>query len=68
MIYDTQSTHISHRSETGIIYIESICEILCAINMCDLFLCNYECNIVNYADNTTLYACEPNMELVLSKL
>ena len=37
------------------------------IYMCDLFLCDYESNI-NYADDTTLYACEPNMDLVLSKL
>ena len=31
------------------------------------FLCDCESNI-NYADDTTLYACEPNMDLVLSKL
>ena len=37
------------------------------IYICDLFLCNCETNI-NYAKNTTLYACEPNMDLVLSKL
>ena len=37
------------------------------IYMCDLFLCDYESNI-NYADDTTLYAREPNMDLVLSKL
>ena len=37
------------------------------INMCDLFLCGYESNFI-YADDTTLYACEPNMNLVLSKL
>ena len=36
--------------------------------MCDLFLCDCETNIINYADDTTLYACEPNMDLVLSKL
>ena len=36
--------------------------------MCDLFLCDCETNIVNYADDTTPYACEPNMDLVLSKL
>ena len=35
--------------------------------MCDLFLCDCETNIINYADNTTLYAYEPNMDLVLSK-
>ena len=38
------------------------------IYMCDLFLCDCESNIINYADDTTLYACEPNMDLVLSKL
>ena len=38
------------------------------IYMCDLFLCDCESNIINYADDTTLYACEPNMNLVLSKL
>ena len=36
--------------------------------MCDLFLCDYESNIVNYADYTILYTCEPNMDLVLGKL
>ena len=36
--------------------------------MCHLFLCYCESNIINYADDTTLYACEPNMELTLSKL
>ena len=36
--------------------------------MCDLFLCDCETNIINYADDNTLYACEPNMDLVLSKL
>ena len=36
------------------------------IYMCDLFLCDCETNIINYADDTTLYACEPNMDLVLS--
>ena len=38
------------------------------IYMCDLFLCDCESNIINYADDTTLYACEPNMDLVLNKL
>ena len=37
------------------------------IYMCDLFLCDCESNI-NYADDTTLYAYEPNMDLLLSKL
>ena len=36
--------------------------------MCHLFLCDCECNINNYADNTILYACAPNMDLVLNKL
>ena len=36
--------------------------------MCDLFPCDCESNIINYADDTTPYACEPNMDLVLSKL
>ena len=36
--------------------------------MCDLFPCDCETNIINYADDTTLYACEPNMDCVLSKL
>ena len=38
------------------------------IYMCDLLLCDSETNIINYADDTTFYACEPNIELVLSKL
>ena len=38
------------------------------IYMCDLFLCDCETIIINYVDDTTLYACEPNMDLVLSKL
>ena len=36
--------------------------------MCDLFLCDCETNIINYADDTAIYACELNMDLVLSKL
>ena len=36
--------------------------------MCDLFLCYRKSNIINYADDTTLYACEPNMDLVLRKI
>ena len=36
--------------------------------MCDLFLCDCESNIINYTGDTTLYACEPNMDPVLSKL
>ena len=37
------------------------------IYMCDIFLCDCESNI-NYADDTTLYACETSMDLVLNKL
>ena len=37
------------------------------ICMCDFFLCDSASNI-NYADGTTLYACEPSMDLTLSKL
>ena len=36
--------------------------------MCDRFLCDCESNIISYGDDTTIYACEPNMDLVLSKL
>ena len=36
--------------------------------MCDLFLYDCESNIINYADDTTRYVCEPNMDLVSSKL
>ena len=42
--------------------------LLFKIYMCDLFLCDCESNIINYVDNTTLYVCEPNMDLILSKL
>ena len=38
------------------------------IYICDLFLGDCESNIINYAGGTTLYASEPNMDLVLSKL
>ena len=38
------------------------------IYMCYRFLCDCESNIINYADDTTLYAFEPNMDLVLSNL
>ena len=38
------------------------------IFMCDLFLCDCETNITNYANDTTLYACEPNMHLILNKI
>ena len=36
--------------------------------MCDLFLCDCESSTINYADDTALYDCEPNMDLVLGKL
>ena len=36
--------------------------------MCDLFLCDCETKIINSTCDTTLCACEPNMDLVLSKL
>ena len=36
--------------------------LLCNICMCDIFLCDCKTNI-NYADDNTLYACEPNMRL-----
>ena len=36
--------------------------------MCNLFLSDCETNVINYVDDTTLYACEPNMDLELSKL
>ena len=36
--------------------------------MCDLFLCDCETNIINYADDTTLFAREPNMDLAFIKL
>ena len=41
-----------------------------SFNICmwDLFLCDYKSNIINYADGTTLYACELNMDLLLRKL
>ena len=42
--------------------------LLFKIYMYDLFLCDCESNIINYVDNTTLYVCETNMDLILSKL
>ena len=42
--------------------------LLFSIYMWHLFLCDCESNIINYNDNTSLHACEPNMDLVLSKL
>ena len=38
------------------------------IHMCNLFLCDCQSNIINYPNETTLYACEPNIDVVLSKL
>ena len=38
------------------------------IYMCDLFLFMSESNIANYADDTTLYACEKNLHDVQRKL
>ena len=48
---------------------ESILDpLLLNIFMCDLFLCDCKTNITNYTNDTTLYACVPNMDLILSKL
>ena len=38
------------------------------IYMCNPFPCDCETNISNYANGTTLYVCEPNTDIVLSKL
>ena len=38
------------------------------IYTCNLFLCDCKFEIIKYADDTTLYVCEPNMDLVLSKM
>ena len=38
------------------------------MHMCNLFLCDCQSNIINYPNETTLYACEPNMDVALSKL
>ena len=35
--------------------------------MCNLFIYDCKSNIINYVDDATLYACEPNMDLVLRK-
>ena len=41
--------------------------VLCfSVYTCARFLC--ETNIINYADDTTIYTCEPNTDLVLNKL
>ena len=34
----------------------------------NLFLCDCKTNITNYTNGTTLYACVPNMDLILGKL
>ena len=34
-----------------------LCPFLCNIYMCYLYLCDGESNIINYVDDTTLYAC-----------
>ena len=34
------------------------------IYMCNLFLCDCESNVINYANDTTLYASEANVDLV----
>ena len=36
--------------------------------MCNFFLRRCESKIINYVDDTTLYACKPSMDFVLSKL
>ena len=36
--------------------------------MCDIFLFDCESSIINYKDDTILQTCEPNIDLVLSKL
>ena len=36
--------------------------------MCELFPCNCESNIINYAGHTTLYVSEANMNLLSSNL
>ena len=38
--------------------------LLINIGMCDLLLRDCESNFINYADDTTLYACEPNVGLL----
>ena len=38
------------------------------IQMCDLFLFMSESNVVNYADDATLYACEKNLHDLQRKL
>ena len=36
--------------------------------MCDIFLFDCESSIINYKGDTILQTCEPNIDLVLSKL
>ena len=38
------------------------------VYICNLFPWDCKSNLINYADDTTFYACEPNMDFVLSKL
>ena len=52
----------------GVLQGSNLDSLLFNIHMHDLFLCNCETKIINSAGDTTLYACEPNVELVLSKL
>ena len=52
----------------GVPQISILGPLLFNIYMYGLFLYNCESNIINYADDSTPYACEPNMDLVLSKL
>ena len=41
--------------------------VLCfSVYTCASFLC--ETNIINYPDDTTIYTCEPNIDLILNKL
>ena len=42
--------------------------LLFKIHICDLSLCDCKSNIINYVEDTTLHASEPDMDLVLSKL
>ena len=42
-----------------------VCVCVC-VCVCDL--CDCEADIISYPDDTTVYACGPNMDLVLSKL
>ena len=52
----------------GVLQGSNLDSLLFNIYVHDLFLCDCKTKIINSADDTTLYACEPNVELVLSKL